>query len=67
MAKEDRFPLRHVAPTSAWVAGETVKDVYTLDLPDNWAIRAANLQVILYDAETVEEVDRWTMDLDAAK
>ena len=63
IVQEDRFPLRHVAPTSAWVVDETVKDVYILDLPDDWADRAVSLQVILYDAETVEEAGRWTLDL----
>lgn len=63
IVQEDRFPLRHVAPTSAWMVDETVKDVYILDLPDDWADRAVSLQVILYDAETVEEAGRWTLDL----
>jgi hypothetical protein len=59
----DEFPLRRVAPTTAWVAGERVRDVYTLALPAAALEGGAALQVILYDAETADEVGRWAAPL----
>jgi len=59
----DRFPLHQVAPTSTWVTGETIRDVHILDLPDDWREEASALQIILYNAETVDEAGRWTFDL----
>ena len=55
----DEFPLRQVAPTTTWLPGETVRDVYTLYLPPAAQAKPATLQVILYDAETLAEVGRW--------
>ncbi len=55
----DEYPLRQVAPTTSWVPGETVRDVYTLYLPPGAQSQPVTLQVIAYDAETVEEVGRW--------
>ncbi len=55
----DEYPLRQVAPTTTWVPGETVRDVYTLYLPPAALKQPGTLQVIVYDAETVEEVGRW--------
>lgn len=57
-AVEDRFPLRQVAPSTAWPPGVAVADVHEIALPP--ALPAgARLQVILYDAATVEEVGRF--------
>jgi hypothetical protein len=61
----DAFPLRGVAPTTAWVPGETVRDVYTLYLPPAALSAPTTLQIILYDAETVAEVGRWETELPA--
>jgi hypothetical protein len=58
----DAFPLRGVAPTTTWVPGETVRDVYTLYLPPA-ASQGATIQVILYDAETIAEVGRFETPL----
>jgi hypothetical protein len=55
----DQFPLRQVAPTTTWLPGETVRDVYTLYLPPAGEVQPSTLQLILYDAETVAEVGRW--------
>jgi hypothetical protein len=57
-AVEDRFPLRQIALTTAWLPGETVRDVHEIALPP--AIPAdARLQVILYAADTLAEVGRF--------
>ncbi len=55
----DEFPLRQVAPTTTWLRGETVRDVYSLYLPAAAHAQPTTLQLILYDAETVAEVGRW--------
>jgi hypothetical protein len=54
-----------VAPTTTWVPGETVRDVYTLYLPPGAQSQPVTLQVIVYDAETVTEVGRWETVLPA--
>jgi hypothetical protein len=59
----DEFPLRQVAPTTTWLPGETLRDVYTLYLPPAALAQPATLQVIVYDAETVGEVGRWVTEL----
>ncbi|MCB0047178.1 MAG: DUF2723 domain-containing protein [Caldilineaceae bacterium] len=60
-AVADRFPLRQVAPTWSWKAGEIVRDVQIIQLPPGW--ESARLQVILYDAESVAEAGRWELNL----
>jgi hypothetical protein len=55
----DRFPLHQATYTQHWLPGETVRDVHTLPLVDG----ADQLLVILYDAETIEEVGRFALDL----
>jgi len=57
---EDRYPLRQVASTSAWLPGEIVRDVYDLPLPS----AAAQLLVIVYDEATVAEVGRVALTLE---
>jgi hypothetical protein len=64
-ATVDEYPLRQVAPTTTWLPGETVRDVYTLNLPPGVQSQPVTLQVILYDAETVAEVGRWETALPA--
>jgi hypothetical protein len=61
-AVEDRFPLRRVAPTTAWLPGETVRDVHEIALPPDLPA-GARLQVIVYDADTLAEVGRFEVDL----
>ncbi len=56
---EDRYPLRQVASTAAWLPGEVVRDVH--DLPFSPA--AFDLLVIVYDETTVAEVGRVTLPL----
>jgi hypothetical protein len=51
----DRFPLRQVAPTTAWLPGETIRDVHDLALPPDARTTAAQLQLVLYDAITIAE------------
>ncbi len=57
----DRFPLRQLAPTKTWLVDKPVRDVHCLALPprEEAEARPLRLQVIVYDAETVEEVGRW--------
>ena len=55
----DRFPLHQTTYTQHWLPGETLRDVHTLPLVDG----ADHLLVILYDAETIEEVGRFALDL----
>ncbi|MBI3958784.1 MAG: DUF2723 domain-containing protein [Chloroflexi bacterium] len=56
---EDRYPLRQVASTSAWLPGEIVRDVYDLSLPS----APVELLVIVYDEATVAEAGRVTVPL----
>jgi len=56
---EDRYPLRQVASTAAWLPGETVRDVHDLPLPP----AAVKLLVIVYDEATAAEVGRVTLPL----
>jgi hypothetical protein len=55
----DRFPLHQATYTQYWLPGETLRDVHALPLVDG----ADQLLVILYDAETIEEVGRFALDL----
>jgi hypothetical protein len=59
----DRFPLRQVAPTRSWLVGETIRDEQIVNLTQDWARQAATLLVIVYDADSIAEVGRWTLDL----
>ena len=59
----DAFPLRHVALTTTWAPNTAVSDVHTVDLRASELARARQLEVIVYDAETVAEVARWQIDL----
>ena len=59
---EDRYPLRQVASTAAWLPGEIVRDVHDLPLPP----AALELLVIVYDEASVAEVGRVTLPLPGA-
>lgn len=55
----DRYPLRLVAPSTAWLPGETIRDVHLLRLPPN----TRQLLVIVYDEATVAEAGQFTLPL----
>jgi len=59
LVAEDRYPLRQVAPTTAWLPGEVVRDVHTLPLPAG----AGKLLVIVYDDATGAEVGQFSLPL----
>jgi hypothetical protein len=59
---EDRFPLRQAAPSWSWLPGEVLRDAHTLPL-DRAIPLPDTLLVIVYDAETVAEVGRWSVVL----
>ena len=59
--QEDFFPLRLVAPTTDWVPGERIRDVYHLPIPADAVTRPAQLVVIAYDADTLAEAGRWSI------
>jgi hypothetical protein len=59
LVQEDRFPLRQVALTRHWSPGEVVRDVHDLPLPS----AARQLLVVVYDAESVDEVGRFPIQL----
>jgi hypothetical protein len=59
LIQEDRFPLRQVALTRHWLPGDIVRDVHDLPLP----AAARQLLVIVYAAESVDEVGRFQIQL----
>lgn len=59
----DRFPLRQVAPTTTWLPGETIRDVYELSLPVKARATVGELLIILYDAATIQEAGRVRLPL----
>jgi len=65
LAQHDAYPLRLAAPTTAWLPGETIRDVHQIPLPPLLAeYPDARLLVIVYDAETVAEVGRFELPLE---
>jgi hypothetical protein len=64
-AVEDRFPLRQVAYTPAWLPGELVRDVHYIPIPPDLAFQPYRLLVIAYDAQTTTEVGRWETEMPA--
>ncbi len=56
---EDRYPVRQLSPTTAWLPGAVVRDVYDLPSPE----RAVSLLVIVYDEATVAEVGQLQLPL----
>jgi hypothetical protein len=63
LAVEDQLPLRQIAPTSTWVPGERVRDVYELHLPPSAFAGSSSLQIIVYDAVTLAETGRLAIPL----
>jgi len=57
--RADYFPLRLVAPTTTWLPGERLRDVYLLDVPSQQVGQPVQLQLVAYDAENVREVGNW--------
>ncbi len=59
----DFYPLRLVAPTTTWVAGERIRDVYELPFPREFLTNPLPMQLvtILYDAESLQEVGTWSL------
>jgi hypothetical protein len=53
---EDRFPLLQTAPTHTWLPGELLADGHIVPIGGSFA--RGRLQIIVYDASTVEEVGR---------
>jgi hypothetical protein len=54
----DQAPVHFTYPTTAWVPGETVKDVYDLALPQQVPGGSYGVLVILYRAADGQEVGR---------
>ncbi len=55
----DRFPLRQVYPSWAWLPGEVVRDVHYLPIRGAAAEETAQVLVVVYDARTIEELGRF--------
>ncbi len=58
--QRDQYPLRLVAKTPEWLAGERVRDVYDFPVPANTVGEAARLVAILYDEQTLAEAGVWS-------
>ncbi len=58
LAADDQVPVHFAYPTTAWVAGETIQDVYDLPLPADAATKPYGLLLILYRAVDASEVGR---------
>lgn len=56
-AVQDLYPLRLIAPSTTWLPGETLRDVYPLPLPAQRT--GAQILVILYDSSTQVEAGRF--------
>jgi hypothetical protein len=59
----DEYPVRQAAFTNQWLPDERISDVHYLPLPPSGLDGATVFETIVYDAETVEEVARWQIDL----
>lgn len=58
LAANDRVPVHFAYPTTAWVPGEIVNDVYDLQVPAGAPPGPYGLSVILYEASSGSEVAR---------
>jgi len=56
LTQTDHYPLRLVAPTTSWLPGETVRDVYYLAVPPSTTPQSLLLRVILYAEQDGREV-----------
>ena len=59
VAQQDNPPGRGVRATDHWITGETIRDVYELDLPPTLVPGEYRLRIGLYDSETGEG---WPLD-----
>lgn len=65
LAQQDVYPLRLVAPTTSWLPGEIVRDVYQIPLPANMEEQpGAQLVVVVYDANSVAEVGHLVLPIE---
>jgi hypothetical protein len=58
LVADDRVPVHFAYPTTAWVPGENVDDVYDLPVPASAPSGSYGLVVILYRAADGTEVGR---------
>jgi len=58
LAADDRVPVHFAYPTTAWVVGESVEDVYDLPLPRNMPVTEIRPLLILYRAADASEIGR---------
>ena len=58
LAANDRVPVHFAYPTTAWVPGESVDDVYDLPVPASAPPGSYGLLVILYRASDGSELGR---------
>jgi hypothetical protein len=58
VAQDDRVPVHFAYPTTAWVPGEPVTDVYALPLPDGTLAGGLSPLLILYRADDGGEIGR---------
>jgi Protein O-mannosyl-transferase TMEM260-like len=58
LVADDRVPVHFAYPTTAWMPGESVSDVYDLPLPADAPPGPYGLQIILYRAADGSEVGR---------
>ena len=58
LAANDQVPVHFAYPTTAWVRGETVTDVYDLELPRQVPNGNYGVLVILYREADGQEVGR---------
>ncbi|NOZ06540.1 MAG: DUF2723 domain-containing protein [Chloroflexi bacterium] len=63
IAQQDGIPVHNAYPTTAWRAGEIVRDGYDLPLPDGPG-KATDVLVIVYDPSDLHEIGRleWPLD-----
>jgi len=63
LVADDRVPVHFAYPTTAWVPGERVDDVYDLLMPANAPLGPYGFQIILYRAADGSEVGRLELPL----
>ena len=63
VAQQDSLPVHNAYPTTAWRAGEVIRDVHDLLLPEGPGV-AARVLVIAYDPSDLHEMGRleWSFD-----
>ena len=63
IVQDDRIPVHFAYPTTAWIAGEPVRDSYDLALPAGAPAGPYHVLLILYRATDGTEVGRVEADL----